>query len=274
MIAPGRTHPRSRCPWRLSAALAVIAFLVAAPAASRAEEPASETMPPIVETAIDFHGGDVYRSSRVALTLTSRSGSSRIEATVDGGRFDYVVTAPAEGEPQRRVRFTNEDGSNRTYGWRDGEWVELDGEAARRARSWLASKVYFPFLPFRLADPGVHFRDLGIEVWDSRPLRKVKVTFSPGSSSGADDEYLYWFEPESGRMVQYAYSFHSGDGGLRLRRVVDEHRVGGLLLSDQENLGVDGGGHPVDRITPQFAAEHLEPVSTVELSDIEVEPLS
>lgn len=264
---------RSEHGWLIVPALAAIGVLAVATVAFSAEEAPSTTMPPIVETSIDFHGGDVYRRSRIALTLTSLSGSSRIEAELDGGLFDYTVTAPATGEPQRRVRFTNQGGSNRTLDWRDGGWVELDGRAAARARSWLIGKVYFPFLPFRLADPGVHFRHLGTEVWDGRPLAKVKVTFSPHSDPEADDEYLFWFDPDTGRMEQFAYSFQSGGGGLRLRRAVDYERVGGVLFSDQENLGVDGPGHTVDQVTPAFAAEHLEPVSSVELSDVEVEPL-
>jgi hypothetical protein len=231
-------------------------------------------MPPIVAKSIDFHGGDVVRHAEMALTLTSRSGSSRIEANLDGGLFDYTVTSPAEGDVERRVRVSNLDGETRVWEWRRGAPVELTGQAAERASRWLMAKVYFPFLPFRLADPSVHFQDLGLEPWGERELHKVKVTFREGSSPDADDEYLYWFDPESGRLEQYAYSFHSGDGGLRLRLATGFHRAGGVLFSDQDNLGVNGPGLSVDQVTPGFAARRMEKVSEVRLSDVEVRPLA
>jgi len=244
---------------------------------------AAAQMPPIVEKSIAFHGGDVAAHAETALTLTSLSGSSRIEAWRDGDLFDYTVTTPAAGAAQRaadakiekRVRVTNRpDGDTRVYEQRRGKPVQLSGAAAERASRWLMARVYFPFLPFRLADPSVHFQDLGLERWGERELHRVKVTFRQGSSPDADDEYLYWFDPESGRMEQYAYSFHSGGGGLRLRRAVSFQRVGGVLFSDQENLGVEGKGFAVDQVTPEFAAEHMEKVSEVLLTDVSVQPLS
>lgn len=253
--------------------LTLLLALLAAAAPSAAGEATTET-PEIVARSIDVHGGDVVAHAEVALTLTSRSGSSRIVAWRDGGLFDVTVTAPAAGEPERFVRFTNRGGENRVSEARGGgEPRPLRGEAAGRAERWLAARVYFPFLPFRLADPGVWFEDLGSESWGGRELHKVKVTFEAGSSPDADDEYLYWFDPESGRLEQYAYSFHSGDGGLRLRRAIAWHEVGGVLLSDQENLGVDGPGLAVDLVTPAYARQTMRPVSVVELSDVEVRPL-
>lgn len=253
------------------AALGAAVGFAALPLSASEPEPsaASTVMPPIVARAIDFHGGDAYLRSRVGLTLRSASGASRIEAWTDGPMFDYTVAATNSDGVERRVRFANTDGGNRVEEWLDGAPRELDEEAAERAERWLMARVYFPFLPFRLADPGVYFEDLGMETWGERELHKVKVTFEPGSSADADDQYLYWFDPDSGRLEQFAYSFHTGDGGLRLRRAVDFERVGGILFSDQQNLGVNGPGHAVDEITPAFAAR-MEEVSTVSLEEIEV----
>lgn len=266
------TAPIRATLYRWSGPLAVLVLLaLALPAA--AEAPAATTgLPPIVAKSIDFHGGEVYERHESALTLRSRAGASRIETWLDGELFDYTVTAPVQ-DGERRVRFTNREGANRVYEWREGVPVELAGEAAERAEAWLMARVYFPYLPFRLADPGVYFQDLGTERWGEGELHKVKVTFEPGSSPDADDEYLYWFDPETGRLEQFAYSFHTGNGGLRLRRATDFQRVGGILFSDQENLGVNGPGHTVDQVTPTFAAESMEPVSTVELDEIEVRAL-
>jgi len=260
--------------WSFVAALAVVL-----PSLVVATEPSTEPstdMPPIVAKSIDFHGGEALHDARVSLTLASASGSSRIVAWTDGEGFDYVVSSTNRDGEEMRVRFSNTDGDNRVEQWLDGEPVEMDAEGAGWAERWLMARVYFPFLPFRLADPGVYFQDLGTETWGDRDLHRVKVTFEPGSSPDADDEFLYWFDPDSGRMEQFAYSFHTGNGGLRLRQAIDFQRVGGILFSDQANLGVNfpegGPAQPVDVITPAFAAEEMERVSTVTLEDVVVEP--
>jgi hypothetical protein len=259
----------------LAVALAGVAVAgLALVAGAAAEEPTGAAtsvtpqMPPIVARSIDFHGGEALRRSQVALTLRSKSGEYRITAWNDGATFDYVVTEPA-AEGGRRVRFTNAGGDNEISEWRDGRRVELDAEAAARAERFVSARVYFPFLPFRLADPGVHFEDQGLERWGDLELHEVKVTFRPGSSAGAEDEYVYWFDPETGRMEQFAYSFA---GGLRLRRALSFERHGGILLSDQENLGIDERGLSVDAVTPDFVAARMEPVSVVEVDDVEVTP--
>ena len=133
------------------------------------------------------------------------------------------------------------------------------------------ARIYFPFLPHRLDDPGVRQHDLGLETWDGKSLHKVKVTFESGSSTDADDEYLYWLDPDTGRVERFAYSYHTGGGGLRFRRAIDHRRVGGILFFDQENYGAEGAGLSVEDITPGFVEERMRLVSTVRLRNIRVE---
>lgn len=238
-----------------------------------AREP--ETAQEVVDRAIEHHGGDLYESTETELTITSRSGSFRVVSRVEGELFDHVVhTTGREGE-ERKMRATND----RVELWVDGEPVPVEPDREQRIRDTVMARVYFPFLPYRLNDPSVRKRDLGLETWDGRELRKIKVTFAAGTSTDAEDEYLYWFDPETGRLEQFAYSFHTGQGGLRLRRGFDYRRVGGILFMDSENLGVNGlegpGGErlTVESITPAFAEEQMELISTVELSDVQVRPL-
>ena len=116
--------------------------------------------------------------------------------------------------------------------------------------------------------------DLGVEEWEGRRLHKVKVTFVAGSSTDADDEFLYWFDPASARLEQFAYSFAGRPGGLRFRRLDNYRRVGGILFFDQANLGVEGAGLRVDQIDPAFVRERMREISRVELRDITVRPLA
>lgn len=231
------------------------------------EEPAKVTSLPIVDRAIEFHGGEIYDSSVSDLEICSKSGCFEIHARREGGEYDHRVQGEVRGV-LRDVRATNE----KVWLLEDGQSVEIDSEREADLRDWVSARVYFPFLPYRLNDGSVYKQDLGLESWDGRDLRKVKVTFAPGSSTDADDEYMYWFEPETGRLIQFAYSYSGKPGGLRFRRGSNYRRVGGLLFFDQENLGLEGDDLSVDQITPKLVAT-MPTVSNVQLSDIRVAPV-
>ena len=226
---------------------------------------------PIVDKAIKFHGGELFEKSETELTITSASGSFAIRARLNGDEFDYVVSGKVgRDQIDRRVHWNN----SVTEQWDTDEPVELDDEAAQRARDFVNARVYFPYLPYRLNDGNTYKEDLGLEEWDGRMLHKVRVTFAPGTSTDAEDQYLYWFDPDTGRMEQLAYSFVVGQGGLRLRKVIEHTRVDGMLFTDQENYAINGQGMSVNQITPEFAAEQMELMSTVKLTDIKVSPLN
>lgn len=219
--------------------------------------------PDIVAKAIAFHGNDVFQSAAVSLTITSLSGSFQIDSTREDGRFEYVVTDPRS---QRRVRLTNEEVEE----WREGVETTLDAEGARRARAFADARVFFPLLPFTLDGGDIHFEDLGLDQWDGRALHRVKVLFTPGSSNDADDAYMFWFDPETGRVEQFGYEF---SGGIRYRKAVAFNRVGGILFSDQENYAIDGDRVPVDMLSAEYVAANMNLLSTVTLSDIRVESI-
>ena len=210
-----------------------------------------------VDRAIEYHGGARYRYSRTHLEMCSKSGCYDVSATVQGGHYVYRVSGPYRGRT-REVLISNDS----TQLWKDGSERPVSPEAEVALRDWVMARVYFCFLPFRLDDPSVIQEDLGLESWSGRELRKVKVTFEPGTSTDAEDEFLYWFDPETGRLEQFAYSFVGSPGGLRFRKLYNYRRVGGLLFFDQENLGLDGDDLRVDQITPEFVST-LQPISTV-----------
>lgn len=230
----------------------------------------------LVARSIAHHGGDVYTSSRTDLLLCSKSGCSKLAVERDGGLYEYCATAKVKAG-ERRVCITNDtviewlDGVGPATGAMPGSAAALAREEA--LRDWVMERVYFAFLPSRLDDPSVDLEDLGSEEWDGRALRKVKVTFAAGTSTDADDEFLYWFDPETARLELFAYSYERNDGGVRFRRLTDYRRVGGILFFNQENYGVNGPGLSVDLVTPEYVRDSMRHVSTVELKDIEVAAL-
>jgi hypothetical protein len=254
---------------KIVSSLALLLAAAALPAASQdpaAQPPVEEkSVPPIVEKAIDHHGGDLYTSTESSFEIASASGTFRVEVRRNGGLYEQAVESVTQ-EGMRRVVVTN-----------DGVELLMDGKAqrvperdARRWRSHVDARVWFPYLPYGLANDGVYTHDEGLEEWPDGPLHRVKVTFQPGSSSGSEDEYLFWFDPETGQLEQLAYSFA---GGLRFRVAKSFRRVGGLLFADHENYGIDfeeGESRSVDEITPEMVENEMEHISTIELRNIEV----
>ena len=224
--------------------------------------------PDVALRAIEHHGGEVYRRSETELDVCSKSGCFHVVARVDGGRFAFTVSGKS-GEDQLEVRSSNDALEVR----RNGAVEAPAADDEQRYRDWAMARVYFCFLPYRLDDPSVRRRDLGLVDWDGRRLHRVKVTFEAGTSTDAGDEYMYWFDSETARLELFAYSYDDNGGGLRFRRAVGHRRVGGLLFFDQENLGVEGPGLTVDAIDPDYVRREMRHISTVRLERIEVRPL-
>jgi hypothetical protein len=219
----------------------------------------------IVDRAIEYHGGGRYLNSQTSLEVCSRPGCYEVSATVQGGRYEYRVKGPYRGGV-REVLVNNK----RVLQWQDGEGMVVTPDREAALRDWAMGRVYFCFLPYRLDDDSVVQEDLGVERWSGRELHKVKVTFMPGTSTDAEDEFLYWFDPASGRLEQFAYSFVGSPGGLRFRKLHNFRRIGGLLFFDQENWGAAGDELTVELINPDFVAD-MEKISSVELRNIHVD---
>jgi hypothetical protein len=270
MLRPAKWHRRRYLPGVPGAARWLVTALVLAAAVTpaAAAEIAAEARLEIVARAIEYHGGDRYRHSEAELELCSGSGCYRIRVRTDGGLYAHEVSGPHRGRT-RTVRADNDSVSV----LRDGEPLAVLPEARQALRDWAMARIYFAFLPFRLEDPGVVHEDQGLEKWAGRRLHRVKVAFLAGSSTDAGDEFLYWFDPDTARLEQFAYSFDGRPGGLRFRRLSNYRRVGGILFFDQTNLGVEGDGLTVDEISAEFVEERMRPVSEVALREITVRPL-
>lgn len=222
----------------------------------------------VVDRAIAVHGGKLFQATETQLKLCSKSGCFDVRARVDGDSFEYEVQGRVR-DGVRRVLSTND----RVEVTLDGAPVDVPAADEQAYRDWVMARVYFCFLPYRLNDPGVLKQDLGVEDWDGTALRKVRVTFPPGSSTDAEDVYLYWFEEDTGRLGLFAYSYHGDPGGIRFRRLKNFRKVGGLLFFDQDNLGAEGPDADLDALTPS-SVPSLRSISQVELRDIEVRSLS
>jgi hypothetical protein len=226
---------------------------------------------PMVERAVAYHGGDRYEASETTMTITSANGSFDLRVRRQAGLYEIEVAgAMADGTP-RRALLTNDT----VREWRGGVEIALDEEGAARARRFVQARVWFPFLPYGLLGEAVRHEDQGPERWGDRTLHRVKVTFAAAAGEAPPDEYVFWLDPETGRVEQYAYAYDQGtpQAGLRFRPARDHRRVGGLLFFDVDNVGADGRADlSVDLVDPAFV-RGLATISAVALSAIEVRAL-
>ena len=266
---------RTRSPQSPAATWAALALVPALLSCAASEDAADSGVAPppgtshrmeIVDRAIERHGGELFERSRIRLTVTSRSGSFDVDSTSDGERFEHVIRTTDLRGAATEHRRDNEA----LQIMEDGRPMAMDEAERRRAESYVNQRMYFLLLPYKLNDPGAYKEDQGLEQWGERQLHRVRVTFEPDSSDGADSAYVYWFDPETARLEQFAYDYSNGTG-LRFRTLDNYREVGGLLFYDADNYGLNtpDGGLTVDDITPAYASE-LPLVSRVELQGIDV----
>lgn len=259
----GRERPKSgqrRC---LLVVLCLLGWVSSGPCATSAG--GSSLRLGIVDRSIELHGGPRLAHSQVSFVITSLSGAYRVETMRDGSLFDFRVTRQREG-----VTTVYRHASDAVEKWVDGKKVDLDEAGKESVKKTVAARVYFSFLPMNLNDGNTFKEDQGLERWDGRQLHRVKVTFREDSSNGADDAYLFWFDPETARLEQFAYSFN---GGLRFRTLDNYRVIDGLTFFDQENYAIDASGLTVDLIRPRYVDEQMKHLSTVRFTDIVVQPL-
>lgn len=186
-------------------------------------EPDQNDARPVVERAIQAHGGmEGWQSLRNVTwqeTITRFSGNEPSETTAR--KVYYKKTA--RGQTMMRIEqsggsIEHLDESLQVYSGElagfgvigfDGEeaWYQVDGvldtseEARRSARYITVAFMYWFDLPFKLLDPGVHWKLLPQETRNGKTVERVEVTFEPGVGDNPTDRFVYSFDSETGRIA-------------------------------------------------------------------------
>ncbi len=154
----------------------------------------------------------------------------------------------------------------------NGVEVALEEKKAAAYSASVNSVVYFAFLPWALLDPGVKARYLGRDTIKGRALDKVEVSFAaaPGHE-GHDmhqDEYLYWFAPDTHELAYMSYS-HADGKAPRLREPHNVRKVGGVTVRDYRNYHTpDNEPRSIKLLAGNFNDGALPLLSTIDLEDV------
>ncbi len=154
----------------------------------------------------------------------------------------------------------------------NGVEVALEERKAAAYSASVNSVIYFAFLPWALLDPGVEARYLGRDTIKGRALDQVEVSFAaaPGHE-GHDmhqDEYLYWFAPDTHELAYMSYS-HADGKAPRLRERFNVRSVGGVTVRDYRNYQTPGNEpRSIKLLAGNFNEDALSLLSTIELEDM------
>ena len=219
----------------------------------------------IVARAIEAHGGDVLRHSRVTFDFRGRSFS----ATHDGGLFRYERTF------RDSTGLVHDVLANDTlYREVDGARVDLTDAQRRSVESGVNSVIYFALLPFKLDDPAVQTRYLDSTRVRGEPYHEIEITFArEGGGRGYRDRYVYWFHRDRHTMDYLAYAFEEDGGGTRFRETLGTRTLGGVRFADYRNYTAGTLGTAIERYDELAGTDALEHVSDVVLENVRVEPL-
>ncbi|MEO9869612.1 DUF6503 family protein [Ekhidna sp.] len=111
----------------------------------------------------------------------------------------------------RKIRL---ESPNQTIGF-DGQdvWVTPDSVDASRARFYHNLYFYFYAMPFVVGDPGANYEDVEPKELDGKTYSGIKVSYNAGVGDAPDDNYIVWYDPETGKMewLMYTVTYRSGE---------------------------------------------------------------
>lgn len=219
----------------------------------------------LVDAAIEAHGGTQYDYALVEFDFRDKHYRARQQ----GGAFQYQRIFTEDG---RSIRDQlDNDGFTRQV---DGDPVTLVDSLRDAYRSSVNSVIYFALLPHGLNDPAVNKRYLREVELDGQPYHEVEVTFRQrGGGEDYQDEFRYYFHPETHHLDYLAYAYATNGGGIRFRSRYQPRRVQGIRFQDYVNFKADPATMTLDDLPDAFNAGKLEELSRIELENVAVQPL-
>lgn len=216
----------------------------------------------VVDRAIEAHGGKQYRE--VQISFDFRDKHYIILKTAD--RFEY--TREFKDSTGLVLDVLNNKGFTRTI---NGEEISLTDEWRKAYSNSVNSVAYFMFLPYGLNDPAVIKEWKGETEIDGQAYDVLKVSFlEEGGGEDFEDEFIYWFNRESGLMDYLAYSYHTDGGGVRFRKAINSRIVNGIRIQDYENYKPKDKEVPLDAMEELFKHNALELLSEIINENVQV----
>jgi len=217
----------------------------------------------IVDKSIEVSGGDLYRTSNISFVLRG----TKYELKYDKGK--KILKRTFKKDSTVVLDVLRHNGFQRYI---DGNPVIVSDSMAIKYSNSINSVHYFAYLPYGLNDPAVNKKLLGETQIGDRQYYKVEVTFDQ-KDGGKDfeDIYIYWIDKETFKPDYLAYEFRVDGGGSRFREAFNERIINGIRFVDYKNYKADAD-ISVYELESLFKSQKLEPLSTIRLEEVVVNP--
>jgi len=151
----------------------------------------------------------------------------------------------------------------------DGQVAEITDKKRKAYANSVNSVIYFAFLPWVLNDPAVIPTYLGRDTIKGEILDQVQVGFTTeNGGDDAEDDYMYWFTPDTRQLKYLAYS-EPGGKIPRLREAYNERKVDGIVVRDYYNWNTPGNeSRSVKELPGALEAGELNLLSEINLEEV------
>lgn len=169
------------------------------------------TPQPMVTSTVQVPKGSSYTA--LAKSVQSAHGAWRwtnsrcVQADIQiafGGQVRITGTLLTD-RSAGKVRLTFNNGTVLVY---DGQkvWMSPPNANVAKPRFDALTWAYFLAAPFKLADPGTHLQNMGMQpFYADRQLPAAKLTFGQGVGDTPDDWYIVYVDPQTRWLRGMAY---------------------------------------------------------------------
>lgn len=211
----------------LAICLALVAFSCKEKAAEttvqeieEVEEITTSVYPENITKVFDAHGGiDAWNKMQtLAFTMNKPNGA---EVTTN----NLKTRAELIDTPTHSAGF---DGINLWVNEKDGN--EFKGNA----KFYKGLMMYFYAMPFIVGDDGIIYEDAEPLVFEGKTYPGILISYDAGVGASPDDQYIVYYDAETGRMEWLGYTVTYGRDGkserFNFNRYNNWETINGLML--------------------------------------------
>jgi hypothetical protein len=148
--------------------------------------------PETISKILDAHGGIDLWIKMQTLTFTTQKESGNEVTTTDlKNRYSIIEM------PKHNIGY---DGKN--------VWLQSKGNIPYEGnpKFYYNLMFYFYAMPFVVADDGIMYEDVDPLIFENKIYPGVKISYDSGIGESPEDEYIVYYDPETGMMVWLAYT--------------------------------------------------------------------
>jgi hypothetical protein len=190
---------------------------------SKADEKAKE----IIEKCVKTHGGDNY------LNLNVRFDFRKFNVKIIQNKTNFIYSRTQKDSLNNEILdvLTNSSFERKI----NQKPIVISEKDAAKYKEATNSIAYFALLPYKLLEPAVIAKYLGVSNINGQNYDKIKVSFTKeGGGKDHDDVFCYWINQKTSTLDYLAYD----NGGPRFRKAYNRYEIDGVLFQDYENYEI------------------------------------